>query len=330
MAFSLLPRKNRTVNLIINDHSIRYVEIKQHNSIIPYKWGERYLPFGLITNGKINDLETLSNILEECIEEWKIKKRQVRFLVPDSYVIIRKVQIPADIKDDEIKGYLYLELGSSIHLPFEEPVFDVVVLSTNKDKKEVLIFAAQEDKVMKYSNLLTDLNLDPVAAEISPLSLYRLFYKLDQAKSSDHLLAVQFDVNGVNISIFENHIPFFMHHLPVEYSDERWNLKLNQEGHYELKYAGEVNDLNYQFEDIYKEINRLMDFYRYTLHQGQKQVTKILVNGDHLLLPMIIKEMESRFFVPITSIDYEPLQVEHENPFPRSHYLALGLALKEV
>ena len=37
--------------------------------------------------------------------------------------------IPAEVMDDEINGYLYLELGKSLHLPFEDPVFDTAVLS---------------------------------------------------------------------------------------------------------------------------------------------------------------------------------------------------------
>ena len=330
MAFPLFSKKNRIVNIIINDHSIRYVELKQANSFLLNKCGERFLPHGIITNGYINDIDTLTDILEECIEEWKIQKRQVRFLVPDSFVIIRKVSIPADVKNDEIHSYLYLELGSSIHLPFDEPVFDTVILSEGMDKKEVLIFAAQEEKVMIYANLLSDLKLDPIAAEISPLALYRLYHHLNETKNDEHLLAVQFDVHMVNISIFENHIPFFMHHIPSEYSQEKWDLKLNSSGHHELIYMGESNDVNYHFEDTYKEISRLMDFYRYTLNQGKKEVTKILINGDHPFLPLIMKAMENRFGVPIVTINDQQLKAINENSVPNSYYLGLGLALKEV
>ena len=47
-----------------------------------------------------------------------------------------------------------------------------------------------------------------------------------------------------------------------------------------------------------------MDFYRYSLHQGKRQVSKILLNGDHPLLPMIIKEIEERFDIPVETIAY--------------------------
>lgn len=329
MELSFFPRKKRTVNLVINDHSIRYLELKQADPPVPYKWGERLLPNGIVSNGKINDYETLANILEECVTDWKLKNRQVRFLVPESFVIIRKVTIPADVKEDEIKGYLYLELGSSIHLPFDEPVFDAVVLSKEKDKQEILLFAAQEDNVMEYSNLLSEVKLNPVAAEVSPLAVYRLYHHLKLAKLEEDLLIVQFGLNDVNICIFENTIPFFMHHLPVEFNEEQWDKKLNRAGQYDLFYTGEQADLSFQLEDSYKEINRLMDFYRYSLHQGKKQVSRILLSGDHPLLSQIQKDLEGRFDVPLDTITF-PESVALDEEFTYKYYLALGLALKGV
>lgn len=329
MALSIFSRRNRIVNIIIHDHCIRYVELKQSKPPIPHKWGERLLPNGIINNGKILDYETLSMILEECVTEWKIRKRQVRFLIPESFVIIRKVNIPADVEDDEIKGYLYLELGTSIHLPFEEPVFDTVVLSKDKEKKEVLIFAAQEDYVLEYMNLFTDVKLRPVEAEVSPLALYRLYHHLGQAKENEDLVSVEFDLNSVNICIFENSIPFFMHHLPIEFDEKSWRMQLNKDGNYELLFIGDETELSYLFDDVYKEISRLLDFYRYSLHQGKKQVSKILLNGDHPFLSKIHDDMNSRFEITLVRIQYnESNYLAQELPPP--FYLALGLALKGV
>lgn len=329
MKLSLFSQKNRVVNIIINDHSIRYLELKQANPPIPHKWGERLLPSGIISNGKIIDHEVFATILEECVSDWKLRNRKVRFLIPESFVIIRKVSIPAEVKDDELKGYLYLELGTSIHLPFEEPVFDAFVLSEEKDKKEILIFAAQEENVQEYSELFSDLKMEPVAAEVSPLAIYRLYHHLNLAKEEEDLLVVQFGLNHVNICIFEGTIPFFMHHLALEFAEEQWDKRLNREGHYDLIFTGEPSDLSYQLDDSYKEISRLMDFYRYSLHQGKKQISKILLDGDHPMLGQIKKDLQRQFDAAVETISFEKhVQMEHE--FPEKFYLALGLALKGV
>lgn len=329
MNLSLFSRKNRIVNIIINDHSIRYLELKGANPPIPYRWGERMIPTGIISNGKIIDHEVLATILEECVSDWKLRNRKVRFLIPESFVIIRKVTVPAEVKDDEIKGYLYLELGSSIHLPFDEPVFDAVILSKDKDKKEVLIFAAQEENVQEYVKLFSEVKLDPVAAEVSPLAIYRLYYHLNLASEDEDMLVVQFGLNHVNICIFEKTVPFFMHHLLLEFDERQWDKRLKREGKYELVYAGNHADLSFQLDDSYKEINRLMDFYRYSLHQGKKEVSKILLNGDHPMLDHIKKDLEKRFDVPLETLNYNK-HVQFERTFPEKYYLALGLALKGV
>lgn len=329
MVLSLFSRKHRLVNIVINDHSVRYLELKQTNPPLPLKWGERMLPHGLISNGKINDADTLAMILEECIDEWKIRNRKIRFLIPESFVIIRNVPVPEEVKDDEIKGYLYLELGTSIHLPFDEPVFDTVVLSAENKKKEVLVFAAPEENVLEYTELFSNVKLNPLEAEISPLALYRLYYHLNQAIKHENMLIVQFDLNSVNICIFEGEIPFFMHHLPIEFVAEHWEMKGTDRGTAQIHYRGDEQELGYQFDDIYKEISRLMDFYRYSLHQGQKQVSKILLNGDHPMLAKIKLDMKERFDVPLETISYDE-QEKLEEPLPQRFYLSLGLALKGV
>lgn len=325
MALSLFTTKKRIVNIVINDHSIRYIELKSPNEAKPLRYRERFIPQGLINNGKIIDYETLVTILEQCVAEWKIKNRQIRFLVPESLVIIRKIEIPIDVNDDEIKGYLYLELGSSIHLPFDDPVFDAVVLSQNTEKKEILLFAAQEEIVQEYVELFQDVKLKPIEAEVSPLSLYRLYYKLNQPNTEEDILVVQFNLDDVNICIFEKTIPFFMHHLQIEFNQEKWEMRSYRKGTYQLFFHGDVGDLSFELDDVYKEINRLMDFYRYSLHQGKKQLARILLSGDHPLLSQIKHEMERRFELPIETIKYEA-----EEELPHAFYLVLGLGLKGV
>lgn len=326
MALSFFSKKNRIVTIIINDHFIRYVELKQTNPPVVAKWGERLLPNGMMSNGKIYDYDNLVLILAQCVDEWKLRNRKVRFLIPESFVIIRKVSIPAEIKDDEVKGYLYLELGTTIHLPFEEPVFDAVVLAEENNKKEVLIFAAPEENVLEYRQLFLDVKLDPVEAEISPLALYRLYSQLDQAQAEEHLLVVQFEIHAVTICIFDQQFPIFMHYLPIEFDAEQWQITYNRMHGNRLTFIGKEEELLAQFGDIYKEINRLMDFYRYSLHQGQQQVSKILIDGEHPMLAAIVTEMKHRFEIPLEMIAY-PDTIK-EDPLPSTYYLAVGLALK--
>ncbi|MFD2446225.1 type IV pilus biogenesis protein PilM [Bacillus sp. CGMCC 1.16607] len=326
----LLSRNNRIINIIFNDHSIRYVEVKQQQPPTPIKWGEKLLPHGIIHEGKIVDLTTLTMILEECIGDWKIQRRKVRFLIPDPLVLIRRVKIPDNVLPDEINGYFYLELGTSIHLPFEEPVFETVLLPTKSEKKEVLLFAAPQQHVMEYSQLLSSVKLKPITADISPLALYRLYYQSDSAQTDERLMMIQFDLDRVFICIFEQQYPIFMHHFPIQFQMDEWDIRMSRSGTHRFQYKGDISNFHFQLEDFYKETSKLMDFYRYSLYQGNEQITKVLLNGDHPKLQIILQELQERLDVPIQTIDSNEWAVGKSSLFPHSHFLALGLGLKEV
>ena len=329
MAFSLITAKNRHANLVINDHSIRFVELLRSNPLTIHKWREHDLPPGIISGGKIADYETLSNILEECIEDWKIHKRDLRFLVPDSLVIIRKISVPKEIQDDEMHGYLYLEMGSSIHLPFEDPVFDYYPLKTSKETKEVLLFAAPAKYVLEYANLFTTLKLNPVAADISPLSLYRLYDYLGYTSEKEILFTVQFDMTSVTIAVFEGTVPYVMRHFPLPFEIDKWEVRRGETAN-EYVYNGNESEMLLQIEDIQKEMNKLMDFYKYSLNNGKKEITLILLSGDHPMLPFIFRELKENSAVPAEMLTLEGnARIKTASILP-GHFLAVGLALKEV
>lgn len=326
-----LFRNKRTVQLIFNDHSIRYMEMKQINPPLPIKWGERVLPEGIIRNGKVVNKESLQLILEECAEIWKIKKRDVQMVVPDALIIIRKISIPLDIKEDELNEYLYLEIGTSIHLPFEEPVFDTVVLKEEEEKKEVLLIAAQEELVQEYVEALTEAKLYPIAADISSLAAFRIYERLYTAAEEERLLFVHMDLENVNITIFEHGYPIFAHFLPLTFIREEWEMRVNRSQQMELSFQGDMKELMLEYDNVFREVNRLMDFYRYSIHQGREQLMKIILTGDHPMLSTTIKEeLSSRFDLPIILPEVDSLLTGFKRSLPSAFHLVLGLALKEV
>lgn len=321
-----LIRNKPTSNIVINDHVIRYAAIRPSSPFTVREYGERVLPEGIIRDGKIIDKELLTLILEECVEDWKIKGQNVRFLVPDQYVVIRKIHIPKDIPDDEVRGYLYLELEASIHLPFEEPVLDASVLGVDGNKKEVLLFAAPEDIVLDYSDVLEEVKLKPVAADISPLSIFRLYAKLDLANPKDHLMVIQYDLELVTVSLFHDCMPEFMRYLTMDLHSSSW--KRDAEGKY--VWTGEPDDLIGQMEDIYTEIDRIMNFYRFSIQQGKAEVTRILLTGDHPKYQEVFKRLSEMTEIPVDTLEQDFIVDGAGNRLDRSFHLALGLALKEV
>ncbi|MCA1031925.1 pilus assembly protein PilM [Bacillus timonensis] len=324
MVLSLLTNSKKIANIIIKDHVIRYVGSSHSSSVTIQKYRERYLPTGIIEEGKILDRDSLRLIMEECVEDWDIKKKPVRFVIPDASVFIRKTSIPKDVNDDEIMGYLYLELGSTIHLPFEDPVIDFQKLTEDDTKKEVLMFAAPEEVALSYATLLEEASLNPIAADISPLCMYRLFEYSDKVNANHHSMLIQFDLQAVNLSIFHNHIPVFMRDIALETSIDDWDISPNRTGTLaEINWVNTQNNIEPVIEDLLKEIEHVLNFYHFSIRQGKDQIDTILFGGDHPYSNYIISKLTERYEMPVITL-------AELNDIPSSYFLPLGLALKEV
>jgi type IV pilus assembly protein PilM len=311
---SFLSSSHKTANIVFTDHCIRFLELKQSSPLLVASMDERPLPEGVIKGGRIVDEETLLFILEECIDEWKIKRKSVRFVVPDPFVVIRKVSIPSDIREDEMAGYLFLEIGSSIHLPFEDPIFDFSSLETSGEKQEILLVASQEEIVDSYKLLLEEVKLKPVAADIAPLALYRTVLHEGKASPYEHTMLLHMDEQLLTISIFHKHEPIFTR--PIVLEDEI-----------------EDSDTEYPMvilQDALNEIEKVMNFYRYSLYKGEQSVEKTVVSGGHPRLNTLKEQLQERVTIPVELLQLKNVTTLYDEKVPAGYAIALGLALKEV
>lgn len=318
------------INFIIKDHVIRYLDGNKTDLTSVRAVGEKYLPEGIIVEGKIRDRDQLHQILEECVSKWGLKNREVQFIVPDSVVVVRNLQIPKEIHRSELKGYLYMELGTSIHLPIENPIFDAEVVGLQGDQQEVLLFAAPESLISSYSSLLEEVKLIPVAADISPLSLYRLYFSYYQPTTNDHTLCIQFDIQAVNVSIFREHKLLLMRHLPMESDTKMWKIVKDGIGNETLLWSGSEDHMASQIQDIMVEIERVIDYYRFNLTQGSGDITRIFLTGDHPQLVDIFRSLNDLSEVNVDFFEDYEFTTQRKLTITPRHYLSLGLSLKEV
>ncbi|MBD3107831.1 pilus assembly protein PilM [Bacillus sp. AGMB 02131] len=328
MGLSIFNKRDKVINIEIKDHVIRYTEVASNDSLSVHSMGEYLLPSGIIRDGKIEDPFALTAILEQCVDEWKIARRKVRFLVPDQHVLVRRLKIEQEIADDEIEGHLYLQLGTSIHLPFEEPVFDVIVLGEKDGQKEILIFAASEQIVKQYSDLLQECKLKPSIFDIVPLANYRLYHSLYDCHEGEHIMFLHFDLYGVNVSVFENDKPSFMRYLPISSDKEQWEIVNDSLGFQRWEYKVD-KDQYYEFLiDMYTEIDRVVTFYKFNVSEEQQEISSLVIMGDHPFLSTIVEQMKNRFNMPVRSLLDTDRSNEKIRNIDYQYYLPIGLALR--
>src|SRR5690606_5406689 len=131
------------------------------------------LPQHIIENGRIVDEPAFYEVMKEAVREWGIRQRNVRFFAPQSLVILREIDIPEDVDPKDMKGYINLEIGNTIHFPFKNPIFDIYPRKASSNK--VTVLAAPENELLKYAEIFSDVSLKPDAVEIQPLGIYRYF-----------------------------------------------------------------------------------------------------------------------------------------------------------
>lgn len=320
-------KKQSRTAIIIKDHVIRYVSAKRPDIDAIHSFGERYLPYGVIRDGKILEPSTLETILHSCVQEWGIRKKHVQFIVPNAYTVLRNVQVPLNVKKAEVKGYLYSIIGETLHLPFEEPAIDVHDLGERDGQRDTLLIAAPEKNVQQINEILETVKLKPNAADISALAYYRLYHALDLDNKSDHFLYVQLDILRMNITIFHDQKPVFMRNIKLGFEEAHWQLINNvDEG---IVFQGDESEIVSQIQDVFTEVERIMNFYRSTVHQGKLGVTKLVITGDNPYIHEVAERCKHTLNITVETIDNTAIHTINGNIVPMRFHEVVGLALKK-
>lgn len=312
MALSFLSRKARVATITIEEDAIRHVDLQSSWPLELNCAEELLLPTGIIEDGKIVDAEALASVLDKAVNQWGLSKKSVRFLAPDEFVIVRKVPYPENVQVDELKGHFFIEIGSTLYLPFEDPVFDVVPYHLEDDQPEAIIIASRESVVQSYEDAFEKVKLKAVVADITPLALYRLTHLQHDFVEEEHVMLIDLQSKKMTVSIFHEHYPMFMRPIDIEIEDPF------------------LADRTAVMDTVEIEAEKLANFYRYNMNAGQFGVTKIVCNGDFYDWPKFQQNLERRFQIPVLPVVIDAIPCGEEKDVPRRFNRAIGLALKEV
>jgi len=325
----LFSGKKPKVHIMIKDHVIRFVVTTQPSLMAIKSYGERYLPPGVIREGKIIERETLFMILLEIVNDYKLRGLNVFFCVPDDHVVIRKMTIPSNIPEDEIKGYIYLEMGETIHLPFDDPQFDFSICNKSDAGTDIIMIASSGKMIEEYADVLKETKLKPVVADISSLSLYRLLEELQILKLNEHMMLIQIDIRSINVTIFHEDIPLFTRHQRLNLDHELWEVVKDDRSHQTLKWMGQIEEIDGQIQEVITELDRMMSFYRFSVNQGRAGVTKILLSGDNPELPRIANLIKAAIEIPVEEIPSSTAKTKTGKELPIRFHEVVGLSLKK-
>lgn len=353
---ALFRKIKGVVNITINDHVIRVIKNMPADFSEITEVAEYPLPEGLLKDGRVLDEMGLFEIVKDFVKELDLKNLDIRFYVPNALVIMRPVSFPANLKLSEVKGYFQQQIGKQIHLPFDQPLMDIYVpdenevipghIDSNLDTsinevastieepteplRPAILFAAQEAEVSKYIDIFEDAKLRPIAIDVEALGVYRYFHFINQINVEKSYLFVELSLLSINLSIFRNNQLEFMRYQQLDIAHKDWYSETAPSGEvswYARKNREDIVQL--AIEDQIIELERIMNFYRYSQHKGEKQVTDIVIHGDYPMLGVFAEEIQNRYGLPVTVLQgYLSKENNMDKKLGSAFVPVLGLALK--
>ena len=319
-------KKKRFVVLDINEYVIRAIVLNTFD-ISEGEVFEHSLPSGIMEGDMIKDEMAFFELLKELMQQWGVKKADVRFFVPDSSVMMKAFEHPNDLESSKLKGYVEMELGRTIHLPFTNPLIDVYDNQPNDG--EATLFAAPSEEVTKMAGILDDLTLQPTHADVKALSTIRFLEESKSFETGKIYLITDWSINGINISIYSSGKLEFLRYQSIETSLLEWKPRVHGEQHLTFDFDGDLEDYRSQLIDQIAEIDRILNFYRFSLYKGERAVNEIIILGDSPEIDYIVSQMRANYDTPIQFIDDGKVQSIY--PKLKAKYIPLiGLGLKEA
>lgn len=317
----MFNRFKKQISFVIKDQVIRYIVSTQPTIGGAAEFGETILEPGIIEDGKIIKPEAFQKAIKELVTAKQWKRKQLFFCVPDSSVSMREQLVPKELSKEEIKSYLYMELNSSIRLPFANPVIDFVILGEEEEQTKILLFAYPSDRIAGYTEAFGQAGLKPVVADLASLSLYRFYEAVHMATENDHLLSVQWNMDAVTLTAFHENIPLFTRHVKTYLDPKLWKW---DESDMEHKWTGKELEIDQSIEQLLVTLDRFIDFYQYSVRNGMDEISKILLTGDYPYLSRVENQLSSRYNLEVDTLSY----LEERYGFPTKFSEVVGLSIK--
>lgn len=319
-------KKKRFVALEVDEYVIRAI-VMNSQDIKQAVVHEHPLKAGIMEGDTIRDEMALFEELKELVAAWGIKRHDVRFFVPDSSVMMKSFEHPADVVSAKLKAYVEMELGQTIHLPFTNPLIDVYDAKPNDG--EATLFAAPSEEVGKMAGLLDDVSLTPTVADVRTLSTIRLLENMNAFTDKKSYLITDWSIGGVSISIYRPGELEFLRYQTIDTPMQKWNSRQGDNGEVQFSYDGEIEEYRMLLIDQIAEIDRILNFYRFSLYKGEKAVDELIVLGDSPDITYILGEIRANYDTPVTYIGDAEVQKMYPN-FKARHVPLIGLVHKEV
>ncbi|HWI48717.1 MAG TPA: pilus assembly protein PilM, partial [Rummeliibacillus sp.] len=135
-------------------------------------------------------------------------------------------------------------------------------------------------------------------------------------------------INELSLVIYSLGEVEFLRFQTIETVRSKWQSRYTEDG-FDYFYNDEISEYQKALFEPLSEIERIINFYHYSLNKGEKGVDQIVVMGESPELLYIADMIESQVALPVHIFTDQVIAEEFPN-FKASQASLVSLALKEV
>ena len=184
------------LGLDIGFSSVKIMQIERHDKqqlVVGYGVGN--FDNKAIKDGVVVDPESLAKSMGELFKNniiGEITTRRVAVTIPATRTFTRTMNLPSNIREDELPEAVSLEAEQYIPVPIDELYIDYNVINRTDKGIELLAVAVPKKIVDSYTLLVRMLGLEPVAFDSSISAGARLFNKQGEHNDIPAILTLNY------------------------------------------------------------------------------------------------------------------------------------------
>jgi type IV pilus assembly protein PilM len=203
---------------------------------------------------------------------------------------------------------------------------------------DVMLVAAPKELIDEYKEILDASGAKLTSIEIKAFSLYRLLQTTALLDTTGTFLVVDINASTSDLSLFQGDQLKITRSVPMNFHTNPTPPPVQQATHSLDQLFAEFTDQNTDADsefrstcnDLAHELERLMNFYRYTLNNRNQEFDVVIVSGDVSRLSEIIESLQNRLTLPVHMLAAGQLYNYSQGFLDKFPALAvsLGLALR--
>lgn len=341
---------NKFIGLDIKKNAIRFASVsKAGEQIVVDQFNETVLD-GNFYKPTITNENFLQKELMTLFKDNRIKQCPTVYSDFGFNLLIKTTKIVEALNMDKVREAIFMELGSSIQVPFNDITFDILsakptekreksdesdakmkkrkAKEIDKREQEVNVVITNETDLIYVGDAIETTKNIPYGVDMSALSYHRLFshFSMQKVKRNMYLL-LELNCGEAIVTVMSKGVPIFTQY--AEYNPDHWrvNIENQDQSNWSNQWTyDEVYEKN-KLLSLIDNINRIINTFSNVSSSSGIKYT-LLVGDNPLVEEGIASFLSEHIDVPVITPELAIVNQKGQQ-LPKRYYKAVGLSMKK-